>query len=315
MVAGFVGQTAPLVTKRFDEADGGMLFIDEAYTLARGGENDFGREAIDAIVKLMEDRREDLAVVVAGYPDEMADFLDANPGLRSRASRRTIVFPDYSTDELVAIFGSIGEKNRYELDEAGDGRAAEGDRGDAADQGVRQRALRPQPVRGGDRATGEPAGCDQADRQTDAELVTLSAADVASAAERLAMKRSAARVCVLAAGLVGRRGVHPPTPIDDDQATLVERDRSGGVPDRSCARPRSRAACERLDADGVVRRRADRGGRRRPPIGSPRTASSAPTPGWPPRSGPRSPPMPSRAPSSIAGDLAARARCSRAAEW
>lgn len=114
LVAGYVGQTAPLVTKRFDEADEGMLFIDEAYTLARGGENDFGREAIDQIVKLMEDRRDRVVLVVAGYTDEMDHLLSANPGLRSRFPT-VISFPDYSTDELVAIVDSIGEKQRYRL--------------------------------------------------------------------------------------------------------------------------------------------------------------------------------------------------------
>jgi hypothetical protein len=118
LVAGYVGQTAPLVTRRFDEADGGMLFIDEAYTLARGGEGDFGREAIDTIVKLMEDRRDRIALVVAGYPDEMAAFLDANPGLRSRFPT-TIEFPDYGTADLLTIFESICEAKRYELDDAG----------------------------------------------------------------------------------------------------------------------------------------------------------------------------------------------------
>ena len=114
LVAGFVGQTAPLVRSRFDEADEGMLFIDEAYTLARGGENDFGREAIDQIVKLMEDRRDRVVLVVAGYPEEMESFLSANPGLRSRFPT-VIDFPDYATDELMAIVDSIGSKQRYEL--------------------------------------------------------------------------------------------------------------------------------------------------------------------------------------------------------
>ena len=114
LVAGYVGQTAPLVTRRFDEADEGMLFIDEAYTLVRGGENDFGREAIDQIVKLMEDRRDRIVVVVAGYTDEMDQLLSSNPGLRSRFPT-VIVFPDYSDDELVAIVDSIGERQRYEL--------------------------------------------------------------------------------------------------------------------------------------------------------------------------------------------------------
>jgi Holliday junction resolvasome RuvABC ATP-dependent DNA helicase subunit len=116
LVAGYVGQTAPLVTRRFDEADEGMLFVDEAYTLARGGENDFGREAIDQMVKLMEDRRDRIVLVVAGYTGEMQTFLDANPGLRSRFPT-VIEFPDYTTEELVRIVCRIGEKQRYELDD------------------------------------------------------------------------------------------------------------------------------------------------------------------------------------------------------
>lgn len=103
LVARYVGQTAPKVTAVFDEADEGLLLIDEAYSLVRGSESDFGREAIDAIVKLVEDRRDRIVVVMAGYPDEMALLVSANPGLRSRFPK-TIHFPDYSTEELVAIF-------------------------------------------------------------------------------------------------------------------------------------------------------------------------------------------------------------------
>lgn len=114
LVAGYVGQTAPLVAKRFTEADGGLLFIDEAYTLVRGGENDFGREAIDAIVKAMEDCRGRTALIVAGYPVEMADFIGSNPGLSSRFPT-TIFFPDYTTDELVAIFEMISDGKEYVL--------------------------------------------------------------------------------------------------------------------------------------------------------------------------------------------------------
>jgi SpoVK/Ycf46/Vps4 family AAA+-type ATPase len=115
LVAGFVGQTAPRVRAVFDEADQGVLLIDEAYALMRGGENDFGKEAIDTIVKLVEDRRESIVVIVAGYPEEMAEFVDFNPGLRSRFPK-TIFFPDYSNDELVRIFESLGEKGKYVLD-------------------------------------------------------------------------------------------------------------------------------------------------------------------------------------------------------
>lgn len=118
LVAGFVGQTAERTRLVLESALGGMLLIDEAYALARGSEQDFGREAIDTLVKFMEDHRQDLAVVAAGYPEEMAMLLDANPGLHSRFTR-TVHFPDYSTDELVLIFESMSDAKRYHLDEAG----------------------------------------------------------------------------------------------------------------------------------------------------------------------------------------------------
>ncbi len=114
LVAGFVGQTALKTQTALESSLGGMLLIDEAYALARGGENDFGLEAIDTLVKFMEDHREDIAIVAAGYPVEMTDFIDSNPGLKSRFTR-TINFPDYSEDELVRIFEQLGEKNQYHL--------------------------------------------------------------------------------------------------------------------------------------------------------------------------------------------------------
>ncbi len=116
LVAGYVGQTATLVQARFDEADEGVLLIDEAYSLVRGGERDFGREAIDTIVKLIEDRRDRIVVVMAGYPDEMEDLIGANPGLRSRFPK-VIHFPDYTTVELLAIIDSLGDKGGYRLDD------------------------------------------------------------------------------------------------------------------------------------------------------------------------------------------------------
>jgi Cdc6-like AAA superfamily ATPase len=116
LVAGFVGQTAKRVVDVFDRADQGVLLIDEAYSLARGGDNDFGREAVDTVVKLVEDRRDRLVVILAGYPDEMAALVDTNPGMESRFPR-TIHFPDYSDDELLAIVESMGTAGRYQLDE------------------------------------------------------------------------------------------------------------------------------------------------------------------------------------------------------
>jgi hypothetical protein len=114
LVAGFVGQTAAKVTEVFDRADGGVLLIDEAYSLTRGGEKDFGREAIDAVVKNVEDRRDSMVVILAGYPREMAELVATNPGFQSRFPK-TIHFPDYSDAELVAILGLIATNGTYVL--------------------------------------------------------------------------------------------------------------------------------------------------------------------------------------------------------
>jgi SpoVK/Ycf46/Vps4 family AAA+-type ATPase len=115
LVAGYVGQTAAKTRAVLESALGGTLLVDEAYALARGGPNDFGLEAVDTLVKFMEDHRDDLAVVAAGYPDEMETLIDANPGLASRFTR-TIEFPDYTDAELLAIFALICERNGYHPD-------------------------------------------------------------------------------------------------------------------------------------------------------------------------------------------------------
>lgn len=113
LVAGFVGQTAIKTREVCEQALGGVLFIDEAYTLA-GKENDYGQEAIDTLLKFMEDNRDDLVVVVAGYPDKMAGFLDSNPGIRSRFTR-FMNFQDYSPEELSSIFGGFCKEGGFSL--------------------------------------------------------------------------------------------------------------------------------------------------------------------------------------------------------
>jgi len=109
LVAGYVGQTAIKTGEMIDKAIGGGLFIDEAYSLTKGGANDFGREAIETLLKRMEDQRGEFMVIVAGYPDEMKDFLEANPGLLSRFDKQ-FEFHDYDTPQLLQIAIMMYEK-------------------------------------------------------------------------------------------------------------------------------------------------------------------------------------------------------------
>ena len=115
LVAGYTGQTAIKTNEVIDKALDGVLFIDEAYTLARNdGQDPFGQEAIDTLLKRMEDDRSRLVVIVAGYTDEMKAFIESNPGLSSRFNRY-IEFPDYSEAELLEIFKRLAEKQKLEL--------------------------------------------------------------------------------------------------------------------------------------------------------------------------------------------------------
>ena len=117
LVGRYTGHTAPLTNSVIESALGGVLFIDEAYSLYRGQQDSFGLEAIDTLVKGIEDHRDDLVVILAGYSKEMALFLTANSGLASRFPNQ-IEFPDYTGAELLAITQSIAKSKGYRLDDA-----------------------------------------------------------------------------------------------------------------------------------------------------------------------------------------------------
>lgn len=126
LVGQFVGHTAFKTNRAIRRALGGVLFIDEAYALSQDGPRgvDFGSEAIEVLVKRMEDHRDRLVVIVAGYPDLMHRFLDSNPGLRSRFSRE-ISFADYTTAELIGIFRKMATDADYTVEPSADGPLAE----------------------------------------------------------------------------------------------------------------------------------------------------------------------------------------------
>jgi Cdc6-like AAA superfamily ATPase len=185
LVAGYVGQTAQRTTAVVEEALDGVLLIDEAHTLARprggaagGAGDDFGQEAIDTLVKLMEDHRDRLVVIVAGYPEEMARFVGSNPGLASRFPR-SIHFPDYTDDELVTIAAAIAAEHGYRF--AGEAlgelrtQLAASPRGPAFGNARLVRNLFEAAVaRHASRVVAHPAPCDDT-------LSVLTAADVTSA--------------------------------------------------------------------------------------------------------------------------------------
>ena len=116
LVAGYVGQTATKTSAAIEKALGGVLFIDEAYALNNKSENDFGQEAIDTLLKAMEDHRDDLVVIVAGYDGLMDQFIHSNPGLESRFNRY-MHFDDYNADEMLAILDLQLKKGQYQLTE------------------------------------------------------------------------------------------------------------------------------------------------------------------------------------------------------
>ena len=175
LIAGYIGQTAPKVNKVCDDAKGGILFIDEAYALTTDSEQDFGAEAVATLLKRMEDDRDDLVVIVAGYTAPMAKFIESNPGIRSRFNK-TIEFPDYSDDELLKIFESIGKDSHYSLDAGG--RAAVKkwlsvqERGPTFGNGRLARNLFE------DCVTRQASRMVTLKNPTDEQLVTLTAADV-----------------------------------------------------------------------------------------------------------------------------------------
>ncbi len=115
LVAGYVGQTALKTKSIIEKALGGVLFIDEAYSLFNDAKEDFGHESIETLLKAMEDHRDDFVVIVAGYPEPMREFIGSNPGLKSRFNKK-IIFPDYNGEELFSIFKNMVKANDYILE-------------------------------------------------------------------------------------------------------------------------------------------------------------------------------------------------------
>ncbi len=165
LVAGYLGQTAIKTAEVTAKAYGGVLFIDEAYSL---NGDQYGEEAINTLVKEMEDHRDDLVVIVAGYPVPMEIFISNNPGLASRF-RTTITFDDYTDEELRNIFTQMAAKSDYDLGEGVPRRVQPASRPAGARRDLRQRPVRPQPAGGGDRTPRvAPARRDGADARATA---------------------------------------------------------------------------------------------------------------------------------------------------
>lgn len=194
LVAGYVGQTAIKTQEVIEKAKGGVLFIDEAYTLTNRGGNDYGQEAVDTLLKAMEDNRDDLVVIVAGYIELMEEFIHSNPGLESRFNR-FLHFPDYTVEEMVDIFRMRCEKSGYALAEE----AAE-----ALEQILRRES---KDIKGFGNARGvrnlfERVIAAQADRLaqsrenlTKESLMLLTKADLQSAAQAMGKEGPPASLC------------------------------------------------------------------------------------------------------------------------
>ena len=114
LVSSHVGETAQKTADKIEAAMGGILFVDEAYSLISGGSNDFGKEAIDTMIKAMEDHKDDLLIIFAGYEKEMKAFVDSNPGIQSRIGFQ-FHFEDYSTEELAQMYRMKLEKNGFRV--------------------------------------------------------------------------------------------------------------------------------------------------------------------------------------------------------
>ncbi len=191
LVGEFVGHTAQRTREQLKKAAGGVLFIDEAYSLIRGGENDFGKEAIDTLVKAMEDEKHHFVLILAGYPLEMQRFLDSNPGLRSRFPLH-VFFPDYKLSELAEIARREYARRQYLLSEEGEAellrllaQSAPGENGNARLlRNLLEASLRAQAVRlmQGEGRPGREA------------LQQIFAADIAMAAARLGLPDAAAHL-------------------------------------------------------------------------------------------------------------------------
>ena len=159
LVGQYVGQTAIKTDRAIRRALDGVLFIDEAYALTPGGDGrlDFGAEAVETLLKRMEDHRHRLVVIVAGYPRLMRAFLDSNPGLRSRFARE-LVFPDYSTEDLLEITRRLAAEHEYELGPGADEALERIFDRRGPRRGLRQRPLRTHDLRAGAQPAGAAAG-------------------------------------------------------------------------------------------------------------------------------------------------------------